>query len=58
MRHVVLSRSTEYNGVVSEEANQALEKAQEVVLMTSGELIPTLSGEDDYRMTLRFRCVA
>ena len=58
MRHVVLSRSTEYNGVVSEETNQVLEKAQEIVLVTSGELLPTLSGEDDYRMNMRFKCVA
>lgn len=57
-RHVVHERTVEYRGLVSEEANRALDKAQEIAVVTSGKVFPTLSGDEDYRATLRFTCEA
>lgn len=56
MRHVVASRKTAYKGMVSEDANKTMDKAAEVLMLATGALIPTLSGDDDYRVTLGFSC--
>jgi hypothetical protein len=56
MRHVVLDQSTEYKGLVTEGTNQTIDKAQEIIAATTGTFFPTLSGENDYRNTMRFKC--
>lgn len=57
LRHIVLDHKIEYKGVVSEGTNQVINKTSSV-LENFGIWVPTLSGEDDYKMTLRFKCEA
>lgn len=56
MRHIVSGEQTKYKGVVSEETNTTLNKAQELIAATTGAWLPTLSGSDDYQMTMTFSC--
>jgi hypothetical protein len=56
MHFVVLEEETEYKGLVSESTNQVINKAEEIIVATTGESFPTLSGEDDYYVSMRFRC--
>ena len=52
MRFVVIDRREDYKGLVPEDANNVINKVSEIVP------IPTLSGDDDYRITMRFKCEA
>lgn len=56
LRHIVISHKTEYKGVVSGEAGQAIEKALEIVLEETGKKPSTVSSDNDYRTTMQFRC--
>jgi hypothetical protein len=56
MRFVVIDRKEEYKGLVSEGTNNVINKAAEIVAATTATYVPTLSGEDDYRLTMRFKC--
>ncbi len=56
MRFVVLEEKTQYKGLVSESTNQVIDKAEELIVATTGESFPTLSGDDDYHVSIRFRC--
>ncbi|MGZ8262162.1 MAG: hypothetical protein ACXW11_07220 [Methylotenera sp.] len=56
LRHIVLNHKTEYKGVIAEGANQTIDKALEIILRETGKEAPTLSGENDYRTTMQFRC--
>lgn len=50
MRFVVIDKKEEYKGLVSEDANNVINKVSEIVP------IPTLSGDDDYRIKMQFKC--
>lgn len=50
MRFVVVDKKEEYKGLVSESTNNVINKVSEILP------IPTLSGDDDYRMSMRFKC--
>lgn len=52
MRFVVVDQKEKYKGLVSEDTNNVINKVAEVLP------IPTLSGDDDYRITMRFKCEA
>nr|WP_319564227.1 hypothetical protein [uncultured Rhodoferax sp.] len=56
MHHIVSGEQTKYKGVVSEETNTTLNKAQEIIAATTGAWLPTLSGDEDYQMTMSFSC--
>lgn len=55
-RHIVIDQRTEYRGIVSETTMQAIEQAQRVFSAGTGQSLPRLAGEEDYRITLQFRC--
>jgi cytochrome oxidase Cu insertion factor (SCO1/SenC/PrrC family) len=56
MRHIVLDKQTEYKGVVSQESNKMIDTAAGIFAAASGRFVPTLSGNDDYQVTLKFSC--
>ena len=56
LRHIVLEHKTEYKGIISAEAGQTIEKVLEVILRETGKDAPTISAEDDYRTTMKFKC--
>lgn len=56
MRHIVLSHKTEYKGLVSAEAGEAIEKVLDIILNETSGKKPAVSGENDYRTTMQFKC--
>lgn len=56
MRHVVLSQTDSYKGVVSEDTNQKIDTAARVFAAISKTRLPGLSGGDDYSSKLVFTC--
>lgn len=55
LRHVVSDQITMYKGVVSQDTNKTVNKAQELAVY-AGLWIPTLSGDSDYEVALTFTC--
>lgn len=56
MRHIISAQSTNYKGMVSEDANKTMDRAASIVAAVTGTWIPTLSDDEDYQMTLDFSC--
>jgi len=56
LRHIVISHKTEYKGVVSGEAGQTIEKVLEIILDETGKKASAVSGDNDYRTTMQFKC--
>ncbi len=56
LRHIVLSHKTEYKGMVSAEAGETIEKVLDIILKETGNKAPTVTGENDYRTTMQFKC--
>ena len=56
LRHIVLSHKTEYKGLITAEAGEAVEKVLEIILKESGNKSPAVSGDNDYRTTMQFKC--
>jgi hypothetical protein len=56
LRHVVTDYRTEYRGLFSEEMQPAVEQARGIIEATTGRSLPPTSRDDDYRMTMQFRC--
>lgn len=56
LRHIVLNHKTEYKGMVSAEAGETIEKVLEIILSETGKKAPDVSGNNDYRTTMQFRC--
>lgn len=56
LRHIVISHKTEYKGVVSAEAGATIEKVLEIVLEETGKKTSAISGDNDYRTTMQFKC--
>lgn len=56
MRHVVLDHRTEYKGIGTETSAQVIEQVRRVILGTTGQRAPEIAGEEDYRVTMDFRC--
>ncbi len=56
LRHIVLSHKTEYKGLITAEAGETIEKVLDIILKESGNRAPTVSGDNDYRTTMQFKC--
>jgi hypothetical protein len=56
MRHVVLSQSSAYKGVVAENTNKSIDTAAKILSSVTGKWIPSLSGAEDYQVKLEFAC--
>lgn len=54
--YAVIESKTAYKGLVSERANKALDTVQNIALMTGNKLIPTLSSDTDYTVTMTIKC--
>lgn len=56
LRHIVLNHKTEYKGMISSDAGEAIEKVLEMILKETGKEIATASTDKDYRTTMQFKC--
>ena len=56
LRHIVLNHKTEYKGMISGDAGETVEKVLEIILKETGKEAPSVSGENDYRTTMQFKC--
>jgi hypothetical protein len=56
LKHIVLSHKTEYKGIVSAETGEAIEKVLKIILSETDNKTPDVSGDNDYRTTMQFRC--
>ena len=56
LRHIVLSHKTEYKGIISAEAGEAIGKVLDIILSETGSKTPDVSGDNDYRTTMQFKC--
>lgn len=56
--HVVTGQKTEYKGIVSESTNKNVNAAADAINGLTGKILPTLSTDTDYRVTLTFMCEA
>jgi len=56
LRHIVLNHKTEYKGMISGDAGETVEKVLEIILKETGKEGPSVSGENDYRTTMQFKC--
>lgn len=56
LRHVVIEHRTEYKGLATEGTAQAIEKVRSIILGTTGQRAPQIAGEEDYRVSMQFRC--
>ena len=56
LRHIVLAHKTEYKGMISAGAGETIEKVLEIILNEPGKETPTVTGENDYKTTMQFRC--
>ena len=54
----VVRQRTEYQGVVAREIVKTAEQIEEIVRAGSGRVVPDLSTDDDYKVSLEFRCGA
>ena len=57
-RLTVLSSDIRYKGLVSEDANRTIDKARDLLLVTTGTAAPGLGTAEDYTANLRFVCDA
>lgn len=53
---VVINDETKYNGVVSEETGRLIERVGSAVGAIAGIASPNMSRDDDYQVTVHFRC--
>lgn len=54
----VVKQKTEYRGVVAREVVKTAEQLEKVILEDTGKIIPDLSSDEDYKVSLEFRCGA
>lgn len=57
LRYVVVDYRTEYRGMFSENMQPAVEQARDIIEATTGQSLPPVKHDDDYRMTMQFKCV-
>lgn len=53
---VVVSDKTRYNGVVDEQTGRIIERVGSAVGAIAGIASPSMSRDDDYEVTVTFRC--
>jgi hypothetical protein len=54
----VAKQKTEYKGVVAREVVKTAEQLEEIIAGEGGKVIPDLSTDEDYKVTIDFRCGA
>lgn len=52
----VVKQKTEYKGVVAREIVKTAEQIEEIIAAGAGKVIPDLSSDEDYKVSLDFRC--
>ena len=52
----VVKQKTEFRGVVSREIVKTAEQIEQIILAGAGKVVPDLSRDDDYKVSLEFRC--
>jgi hypothetical protein len=53
---IVISDKTRYNGVVDEQTGRIIERVGSAVGAIAGIVSPSISRDDDYDVTVTFRC--
>lgn len=53
---VVVGEQVKYNGVISEQTGRVVEQVGAVVGAITGVASPQLARDDDYEVSIRFRC--
>jgi hypothetical protein len=56
LRHIVLTHKTEYKGMLAEGSAESIDKALAIILQQTGEQLPKLAADDDYRTSMQFKC--
>jgi type IV pilus biogenesis protein CpaD/CtpE len=56
LRHIVLAHKTEYKGMLAEGSAESIDKALAIILQQTGEQLPKLATDDDYRTNMQFKC--
>ena len=52
----VLRTRTEYKGMVAKEVVKTAEQLEKVITEGAGKVIPDLSSDEDYKVSIDFRC--
>jgi hypothetical protein len=52
----VIKQKTEYKGVVAREIVKTAEQIEEIIAAGGGKVIPDLSSDEDYKVSIEFRC--
>ena len=52
----VVKQKTEYKGVVAREIVKTAEQIEEIIAAGAGKVLPDLSSDEDYKVSLDFRC--
>jgi hypothetical protein len=52
----VKSQKTEYKGMVAREVVKTAEQLEKVIAEGGGKVIPDLSSDEDYKVSIEFRC--
>lgn len=54
----VVRQKTEYRGIVAREVVKTAEQIEEIIAAGTGEVLPDLSSDEDYKVSIDFRCGA
>jgi hypothetical protein len=52
----VVKQKTEYKGVVAREVVKTAEQIEEILAAGGGKVIPDLATDEDYQVSIEFRC--
>lgn len=52
----VVKQKTEYKGVVAREIVKTAEQIEQIILAGAGKVVPDLATDEDYKVSLEFRC--
>ena len=52
----VVKETTEYRGVVDREVVKSVKQIEEIITEGAGKIVPDLSTDEDYKVSLEFRC--
>jgi hypothetical protein len=52
----VVKQKTEYKGVVAREIVKTAEQIEDIIAAGAGRVLPDLSSDEDYKVSLEFRC--
>lgn len=54
----VTKQKTEFRGLVAREVVKTAEQIEEIIAAGEGKVLPDLSSDEDYKVSLEFRCAA